>query len=215
MFDNMYDIVTQMAMKWARHIPTQRIAVTEDFTRLTLDTLALCSMDYRFNSYYKEGLHPFVQSMGDALVEIGKRYQRPDWARPFYRGPERKLSDDVKLMRKTAAEIVEARRANHESSKKNDLLSAMMDGIDLRTGERMSDESITNNLITFLIAGHETTSGTLSFAFYSLLKNPISYQRAQKEIDEIMGSDPVTVDKIFKLKYIPAVSATTLQCTRV
>lgn len=208
MFDEMHDITTQLALKWARHSSSQRIAISEDFTRLALDTIALCSMDFRFNSYYKEGVHPFVQSMADVLIEIGKRYQRPDWAKKFFRGSEQKLSNDTKVLRDTAAEIINSRRANPESTKKKDLLNAMMDGVDTKTGKKLTDECITDNLITFLVAGHETTSGTLSFAVYSLLKNPAAYQRAQKEVDEIMRRDPITIDKIYSLKYIPAVSHT-------
>ncbi|RHZ59800.1 uncharacterized protein CDV56_105806 [Aspergillus thermomutatus] len=149
--------------------------------------------------------------MGDALVEIGKRFQRPRWARLFYRASERKLFDDIELMRKTADQVVKVRRANPQGGRRKDLLTAMIDAADLRTGKKLSDESITNNLITFLIAGHETTAGTLSFAFYSLLKNPVAYQTAQKEVDEVMGRDPVTIDKIFKLKYIPGVLRETLR----
>lgn len=81
MFDEMHDIISQMALKWARHGPSNSISVSEDFTRLALDTLALCSMGYRFNSFYKDGLHPFVQSMGDALSEVGNRAQRPNGRR--------------------------------------------------------------------------------------------------------------------------------------
>lgn len=39
MFDDMYDIATQLVMKWARQGPSAAITVTDDFTRLTLDTL--------------------------------------------------------------------------------------------------------------------------------------------------------------------------------
>lgn len=42
----------QLAMKWAWKGPQQPIDV-EDFTRLTLDTVALCSMGFRFSSYVK------------------------------------------------------------------------------------------------------------------------------------------------------------------
>ena len=52
MFDDMHDICSQLVMKWARYGPGHQINVTDDFTRLTLDTIALCTMDYRFNSYY-------------------------------------------------------------------------------------------------------------------------------------------------------------------
>ena len=42
-------------------------------------------------------------------------------------------------------------------------------------------------MVTFLAAGHETTSGTLSFLFYHLLKNPEKLQKAQQEVDQVLG----------------------------
>lgn len=44
-------------------------------------------------------------------------------------------------------------------------------------------------MITFLIAGHETTSGALSFALHYLLKHPTALARARAEVDELWGGD--------------------------
>ena len=41
MFDEMHDIASQLVVKWARFGPKDRINVTDDFTRLTLDSIAL------------------------------------------------------------------------------------------------------------------------------------------------------------------------------
>jgi hypothetical protein len=60
---DMYDIASRLVMKWARHRPEHRILATDDLTRLTLDSLALCNMNLRFNSFYKDELHPFVHAM--------------------------------------------------------------------------------------------------------------------------------------------------------
>ncbi|KAM0552416.1 hypothetical protein ACHAPJ_007976 [Fusarium lateritium] len=210
MFDEMHDIATQLALKWARHGSSQPILATEDFTRLAFDTVALCSMDYRFNSFYRDSLHPFIDQMGSVLVESGNRYQRPAMARLLYRTTTKKYFNDINKMRQVADEVVQARRANPDSKKK-DLLAAMMNGVDPKTGKKMSDVSIADNLITFLIAGHETTSGTLSFFFYSLLKNPECYQKVQKEVDEVVGRDPITVEKVFRLKYVMAALRETLR----
>jgi cytochrome P450/NADPH-cytochrome P450 reductase len=56
-----------------------------------------------------------------------------------------------------------------------------------------------------LIAGHETTSGLLSFTFYYLLKNPAAYEKAQNEIDKVIGKSPITVDHLTKLPFVNAV----------
>ncbi|KAI2610804.1 cytochrome P450 [Hypoxylon fragiforme] len=208
MFDEMHEIASQLTMKWARYGPQHPIDVTEDFTRLALDTLALCSMGYRFNSYYTSSLHPFVAAMGDFLTESGNRTKRTMPAF-FYRSNDAKYWSDIEILRKTADDVLKERKSNPTDRK--DLLTAMLSGVDPKTGQHMSDSSITDNLITFLIAGHETTSGLLSFAFYELLKNPEAYRKAQEEVDTVIGTGPITVEHMTKLPYIVAIMRETLR----
>ncbi|KAJ8125464.1 hypothetical protein O1611_g8175 [Lasiodiplodia mahajangana] len=208
MFEEMHDIATQMALKFARYGPNTPIPASDDFTRLALDTLALCSMGFRFNSFYTKELHPMIEAMGGFLVESGKRPSRvlPSF---FYRNDDAKYWKDIEVLRNTAQEVLEARKKNPDDRK--DLLNAMLNGVDSKTGKHMSDSSIIDNLITFLIAGHETTSGTLSFAFYRLLKNPEAYRKVQKEVDEVVGKGPITVEHLSKLPYVTAVLRETLR----
>ncbi|KAI8722871.1 Bifunctional cytochrome P450/NADPH--P450 reductase [Fusarium sp. LHS14.1] len=209
MFDEMHDIASQLALKWARYGPDSPIMVTDDFTRLTLDTLALCSMGYRFNSYYSPVLHPFIEAMGDFLTEAGEKPRRLPLPGIVYRERDRKYQQDIETMRSTAKEVLDARKAG--GSTRKDLLTAMLEGVDTKTGKKMTDESIMDNLITFLIAGHETTSGLLSFAFYQLLTHPEAYQLAQKEVDQVVGKGPIQVEHLSKLPYLNGVLRETLR----
>lgn len=61
-----------------------------------------------------------------------------------------------------------------------DLLARMLSAADPETGELLDDENIRFQIITFLIAGHETTSGLLSFTIYFLLKNPDVLKKPMK-----------------------------------
>lgn len=212
MFDEMHDIATQMALKFARYGPSTPIPVSEDFTRLALDTLALCSMGFRFNSFYTKDMHPMIEAMAGFLTACGKRPNRvlPSF---FYRAEDAQFWEDITVLRETAQQVLEARKKHPEDRK--DLLNAMLTGVDPKTGKHMSDSSIIDNLITFLIAGHETTSGTLSFAFYRLLKNPEAYQKVQKEVDEVIGKGPITVEHISKLPYITAVGICVVQTKKL
>lgn len=209
MFTEMHDIATQLAMKWARHGPSTPIMVTDDFTRLTLDILALCSMNFRFNSFYHDEMHPFITAMGDFLTYSGMRATQPAIQTMLSRGRNRKYWDDITILRQTAESVLRARKENPTDRK--DLLSAMLDGIDPKTGEKLSDASIIDNLITFLIAGHETTSGLLSFAFYQLIKHPEACRKAQQEVDAVIGTGPIKVEHMNKLPYIAAVLRETLR----
>ncbi len=208
MFDEMYDIATQLVAKWARQ-GSERVNVTDDYTRLTLDSIALCAMDKRFNSFYSEKLHPFVDAMVDFLIESGRRPRRTRLESLIYPTYDRQYQQDICLMRRVAEEVIAYRRSN--PSDKKDLLNAMLFGKDPKTGERLNDDNIMNNMITFLIAGHETTSGLLSFASYYLLKNPETLQKAQQEVDRIVGKGPVKFEHMSKLPYIEAVLRETLR----
>ena len=210
MFDEMHDIASQLAMKWARHGASSPIMVTDDFTRLALDTLALCAMGYRFNSYYHDEMHPFIEAMGNFLTESGSRSRRAPFTSIFYRNADQKYWEDIDLLRDTALEVLESRKSDPADGRK-DLLSAMLDGVDPKTHQKLSDGSIIDNLITFLIAGHETTSGLLSFALYNLIKNPDAYRKAQEEVDKVVGSGAVKAEHLSQLQYIPAVLRETLR----
>jgi cytochrome P450 / NADPH-cytochrome P450 reductase len=203
MFDEMYDIATQLVAKWARLGPDEPINTTDDYTRLTLDSIALCAMDKRFNSFYKEELHPFVNAMVGFLLESGRRLRRTRIEAFLNPQFQRQYDQDIALMRKVAAEVIAHRRAN--PTDKKDLLNAILFGKDPQTGERLTDESIMDNMITFLIAGHETTSGLLSFTTYYLLSNPEAMQKAQQEVDQVVGREPITFQHTSKLPYIEAV----------
>jgi cytochrome P450/NADPH-cytochrome P450 reductase len=127
------------------------IEAADDFTRLTLDTLALCAMGARFNSYYREKMHPFVYAMTGFLLGSGMRSVRPRLLNSLPTQVNCQYATDIELMQQVAKDLVRERRAN--PSDKRDILNAMLNGRDPKTEEGMSDASIVNNMITFLIAG--------------------------------------------------------------
>ena len=147
----MHEIVTQLVLKWARYGPEYRIHVTDNFTRLALDSIALCAMETRFNSFYHEEMHPFVKAMQSTLLEAGRRSVRPFFMKTLMRGSEREFKENIEIMQRTALDIINTQRA-HPKDKKS-LINSMLNGVDPKTGKKMTDDSIADNMITFLIAG--------------------------------------------------------------
>ena len=148
----MHEILGQLVLKWARYGPNYRINTTDDFTRLTLDSIAICAMDTRFNSFYTEGMHPFVAAMREVLLEAGRRSIRTPLVKRLWKSANKKYADDIGVLQSTALEIVADKRA-HPTEKKKSLVNAMLNGKDPKTGKKMTNESIADNMITFLIAG--------------------------------------------------------------
>lgn len=108
-------------------------------------------MGDRFNSFYHEEQHPFVNAMVGTLSETFARTRRLPIPGTFYSKQDAAFKEDIEVCERTARELLEARRS-HPTEKK-DLLNAMINAKDSKTGEKLSDEVIIRNMVTFLIAG--------------------------------------------------------------
>src|SRR5262249_9643732 len=175
-----------------------------DMTALTLDTIGLCGFDYRFNSFYRRDYHPFVESLVRSLETIMMTRGLP-FEDLWMRKRRRELADDVAFMNRMVDESVAERRRAAESADKKDMLAAMMTGVDRATGTQLDDVNIRYQINTFLIAGHETTSGLLSYTLYALLKHPEILKKAYEEVDRVLGPDinaKPTYQQVTQLTYI-------------
>ncbi len=201
----MVDIAEQLVKKWERLNADDEIDVVHDMTALTLDTIGLCGFDYRFNSFYREDYHPFVGALVRSLETIMMTRGIP-LEGLFMRARRADMAADVAFMNNMVDEIVAERRKNaDDAAAKKDMLNAMMTGIDKVTGEQLDDVNIRYQINTFLIAGHETTSGLLSCAIYAMLKHPEVLKKAYEEVDRVLGPDvdaKPTFQQVTQLHYI-------------
>lgn len=202
----MTDIASQLMLKWERLNSDDVIDVPKDMIRLTLDTIGVCGFGYRFNSFYREDFHPFIAALTRTLETTQKMRGIPG-EKLMKRQQIEQLHKDAAYMNNLVDEIIRERR--HQGSEGDeDLLDFMLSGRDAVTGERLSDENIRYQINTFLIAGHETTSGLLSFTLYYLLKNRDVLKRAYAEVDEVLGRNidaKPTLSQIGKLSYVRAI----------
>ncbi|WP_370618462.1 cytochrome P450 [Mumia sp. Pv 4-285] len=168
-----------------------RVDVGADMTRLTLETIGRTGFSQAFGSFTTDEIHPFVAGMVTALT-LGRR-KGVIGALPgagfLERRLDRRHADQLDYVRGFLDDIVRSRRTAATTGG-DDLLGIMLDQAHPVTGERLSDENIRYQILTFLVAGHETTSGALSFAFYYLARHPDVLAKAQAEADAILGDDP-------------------------
>jgi cytochrome P450/NADPH-cytochrome P450 reductase len=211
MFDSMWDIAEQLLLKWERLDEGTPIDVAEDMTRLTLDTIALCGYGYRFNSFYAEELHPFVRAMLRQFHETSARLRRPAFMTRLMIMKERQRAEDTATMRGMADALLARRRQTGPRPGHKDLIDLMLTGHDPKTGEGLSDAFIAGQIVGFLVAGHETTSGLLTFALYELLANPETLAKARAEVDRVLGTRTARYEDLAQLKYIDQVLKETLR----
>jgi cytochrome P450 / NADPH-cytochrome P450 reductase len=204
------EIAEQLVESWAGR-QGEDLPVADDMTRLTLDTISLTGFGYRFNSFDSPELHPFLQAMGGALTEAMLRNQQLPFVTRLRRKQEVAYRRDIATMQALVDDVIRQRRAGGGNGAK-DLLGLMLEAEDPQSGARLSDENIRNQVLTFLIAGHETTSGLLSFALYNLLREPHTLARAYEEVDRLLpGDEPPTYETVMKLDVIPRILEETLR----
>lgn len=200
-FDKMLDLAMQLIQKWSRLNPDDQIEVPEDMTRLAMDTIGLCGFNYRFNSFYRDQPHPFVTSMARALDESLNQAQRLGIQDKLMVKTRRQFQQDIDVMFSLVDKMIAERKA-HDHEAADDLLAYMLQGKDPDTGEALDDANIRYQIITFLVAGHETTSGLLSFALYFLLNNRDKLQKGYEEVDRVLKDPVPTYTQVKNLKYI-------------
>ncbi|MFI6684192.1 cytochrome P450 [Streptomyces sp. NPDC050485] len=198
----MLRVARRVMGSWDRHSARgSAVEVADDMTRMTLDTIGLAGFGFDFDSFGRDTPHPFVEAMVRCLEWSMKRLGRTEGA--DYREQDREFERDSAYLAAVVDEVIAARNQSGDTSV-DDLLGLMLGAEHPKDGTTLDAANIRNQVITFLIAGHETTSGTLSFALYHLLKDPTALRLAQREADELWGDDPdpgPTFEDIGKLRF--------------
>ena len=122
-------------------------------------------------------------------------------SRRFRRGRER-LDATIYGM------IAERRRSGDD---RGDLLSMLLLAHDTEgDGSGMSDRQLRDEVMTLLLAGHETTANLLTWSFYLLSQYPDAEARLHAELDSL-GDAPLSVHDVVRLPYARAVIAETMR----
>ncbi|WP_225097551.1 cytochrome P450 [Streptomyces sp. CoH27] len=179
----------------------QAVNVPDDMTRMTLDTIGLAGFDYDFGSFERAEPHPFVESMVRCLEWSMTRLARTPGQ--DHSAADAAFRQDADYLAQVVDDVI-ASRAGTDQSGAEDLLGLMLSAPHPADGTTLDAANIRNQVITFLIAGHETTSGAMSFALYYLAKHPAVLRLVQREADALWGDDPdpePTYDEIGRLTY--------------
>ena len=96
-------------------------------------------------------------------------------------------------------QIVQERRAAVSSGK--DMLGVMIAARDRGSGAAMSERQILNEVMTLVVAGHETTAATLCWTWHALAQHPDVELRLWQEVDALLGAAIPAVEDLVKFQY--------------
>ncbi|KAK6238553.1 hypothetical protein QUC31_004022 [Theobroma cacao] len=185
-----------------------------EFSSLALDIIGLGVFNYDFGSITKES--PVIKAVYGTLFEAEHRstFYIPYWKIPLARWVvprQRKFQYDLKIINdcldglirnakesREEADVEKLQQRDYLNIKDASLLRFL---VDMR-GADVDDRQLRDDLMTMLIAGHETTAAVLTWAVFLLAQNPSKIRKAQAEIDSVLGQGRPTFESVKKLEYI-------------
>eukprot|EP00897_Mesotaenium_endlicherianum_P006369 jgi/Mesen1/5760/ME000292S04845 len=180
------------------------------FSRLTLDVIGKAVFNYEFDSLSKDT--GVIEAVYVALREAESRSTAlfPYWKIPPLRAVlpgQRKVAEALKLINATLDELIASCKRMvleeddefHEEyvSKRDPSILHFL----LASGDEVSSQQLRDDLMTLLIAGHETSAAVLTWTFHLLSQNLEVTKKLQHEVDELLGDRHPTIDDLRKLKY--------------
>ncbi len=138
-------------------------------------------------------------ALGTALEITKERFQSLFMGAGLPTARNRRFNRAMKVLDDVVYGVIEQRRASGKDE--GDLLSMLMSARDEDTGEGMSDRQLRDELMTMLLAGHETSANALTWAWFLLSKNPAVERRLHEEVGAVLGDRVPTFEDLPRLKY--------------
>ena len=170
------------------------------FCSVSLDIIGLSVFNYSFGSVTSES--PVIQAVYRVLREAEHRstFYFPYWNIPFSdRVVPRQIAfrQDMEVIQSTlnklialaqacttTTDLAELEAQDYDKVKDPSLLRFL---VDLR-GESTTNAQLRDDLMTMLIAGHETTAAVLTWALFELAQKPEYLAKVRAELDEVLGT---------------------------
>ena len=140
------------------------------------------------------------QALTAALAILNERAIRflpsPIW---WPSATNRRLRRAIAVLDRVVYDIIETRRRT--ATQPRDLLAMLLLARDEETGAGMTDRQLRDEVMTFLLAGHETTAVALTWTWYLLDRHPGVAERLRAEVAAALGTRTPTVDDLPRLGY--------------
>ncbi|XP_042513225.1 protein LUTEIN DEFICIENT 5, chloroplastic [Macadamia integrifolia] len=180
------------------------------FSRLTLDIIGKAVFNYDFDSLSNDT--GIVEAVYTVLREAEDRSVSPIpfWEIPIWKDispRQKKVRAALKLVNDTLDDLIAMckRMVDQEELQFHEEYMNEQDPSILHflvaSGDDVTGKQLRDDLMTMLIAGHETSAAVLTWTFYLLSKEPCVMSKLQNEVDSVLGDRFPTIDDMRNLKY--------------
>lgn len=194
-----------------------------EFNSVALDIIGKTIFNYDFGSVTKES--PVIQAVYTCLKEAESRSVAPlpYWDLPMAKRviPRlRRFTREMDMLNDVLNDLIKNALETQNIADEDELLqrdytkmenpSLLRFLVDMR-GENTTSQQLRDDLMTMLIAGHETTAAVLTWALFEVAQQPELLQKVREEIEAVVGDRTPTFEDIPKLQLIRLIIAESLR----
>jgi len=192
------------------HAQNKSIDMENYFSRLALDIIGKAVFNYDFDSLTHDD--PVIQAVYTVLREAEHRSTAPIayWNLPgatVLVPRQKRCVEALKIVNGTldglidkCKKLVEEEDADFGEEFLSERDPSILHFL-LASGDEISSKQLRDDLMTMLIAGHETTAAVLTWTMYLLAEHPDIAARVRAEVDAVVGDRKVTVEDMMALRF--------------
>ncbi len=173
----------------------QHVDLDAECRRLTLRALGRSVLGIDLDERTDAIAEPLRTALGYVTARITSPVKPPRWLPTPGR---RRARAAAATLRRLASEVLQACR--DDPARDAPLVRAMIAATDPATGRSLTDDEICNELIVFMLAGHDTTATTLTYALWALGRHPDMQSKVRAETDAL-GEKELTPGDVPRLRY--------------
>ncbi len=196
----MTDCTESMLEQWSTRRTGAPLDLAAEMMALTLKIVGFCLM----STDLSDESDRVAGALSQLLHLTVDRITRPLAPPMFVPTPKnRAYKKAIGALDSVVFDIIRERRGLDEEH--HDLLDMLMRAKDEETGEVMTDRQLRDEVLTLVLAGHETTANALSWTFFLLSRNPAARARLEQEVDAVLGDRTPGLEDLPSLRYTDAV----------
>ena len=195
-----------MLERWEEHARSQQpLDVAEEMMHLTLQIVGKAL----FSSNINDQTNAFGWAFSQVNAFLIEHFNHPFPPLSVPTPRNRRFKAALRTLDSVVYDILEQRRQSKEEHR--DLLAMMMDARDEETGVGMNDKQLRDEIMTLLVAGHETVANALAWNWYLLAQNPEAEGKLHSELDSVLKGRVPIVEDLARLPYARMVFEETMR----
>jgi len=192
--DRIVDHADSMLDGWA---DGQQVNIEQEMTTVTLDVIADLMLGTKLDADRVETVRASLDPLGAQFEPDPISFATPDWV-PM--PGDREYQQALDTLEGVVDDIIAERRGSEgDEDGPMDMLSILLRA--QKQGEQ-TDQQLRDEVVTMLLAGHDTTALTLTYTWYLLSEHPGVREQVHQEIADVVGDGRPTMDDVREFEYL-------------